>query len=129
MPVGYRIDSEAGVVFVRGEGAITCADLERYCVGVVRDPAYRAGMHELADFRGARDGGLTPGDLYKLRDLNKSLADQLAPSRLAYVVDSDLGFGLARMFGALSEESPVDHAVFRELKEARAWLGLPPNPE
>ena len=40
-----------------------------------------------------------------------------APGRPAY--------GVARMFAALMEESPIDVQVFRQIEEAAQWLGVP----
>lgn len=38
-------------------------------------------------------------------------------------------YGLARMYQILSEEHDPQIAVFRDIGEARAWLGLAPNEE
>ena len=122
MPIRYRIDVEAGLVFVRGEGEIVLPDLEAYSAGVVRDPLYRAGMHELVDFRGVSPRGLTTQDLEKFRDVNRSLADRLAPARLALLVDTEVGYGLGRMFAALSEDSKIETRVFRDEDDALAWV-------
>ena len=43
-------------------------------------------------------------------------------SRRAIVAPSDLGFGMARMYGALREESGGGVRVFRDLDEARRWV-------
>jgi len=40
-----------------------------------------------------------------------------APQRPAY--------GVARMFAALMEESPIDAQVFRRVEDAAQWLGVP----
>ena len=42
------------------------------------------------------------------------------------VAPGDLGFGLARMFEALSDPSEPEVRVFRDLSEARTWLGTDP---
>ncbi len=124
MPVHYHIDRDLETVFVRAEGEVTFADLERYCRGVVADPDYRPGLNELTDFRGAT-GDLSTPELYKLRDINRELSDRVGDSRLAYVVDCDFGYGLGRMFMVFSEASKVSHQVFRSVDAARSWLGLP----
>jgi hypothetical protein len=41
------------------------------------------------------------------------------------VADGDAVFGLSRLFQALRSESETELRVFRDLGEARAWLGLP----
>lgn len=130
MPISYRIDRERRVVFVRGEGEVTIEDLKGYSAGVVNDPAYEAGMDELVDFRGAAGAEkLTTEQILEVRALNRELSDAVGASKLAFVVDSDLAFGLARIFMAYSEDSKITHEVFRDLAEARAWLGLDPGAE
>ena len=49
-------------------------------------------------------------------------------SRRAFVVASSLQFGLSRMFAAYREEKGRQETmVFRDLREALAWLNLPPD--
>jgi hypothetical protein len=46
--------------------------------------------------------------------------------RSAFVFDSDLEYGLGRMYQALSEieNVPIEFQTFRDIDEARQWLGL-----
>jgi hypothetical protein len=125
MPIHYRIDSERGVVLAAGEGHITVADLEAYCREIVDDSDYRPGFDELFDFRRAQPWQVPTSDLRKLREVNRQLSGKVGNSRLAYVVGSDFGFGLGRIFMALSDDSKIEHRVFREMTDAREWLGLP----
>jgi hypothetical protein len=125
MPIHYRIDRKHDVIFVVGEGDLALADVAAYCRGVVEEPDYRPGLNELVDFRGVTYESVSSADLRKLREVNRALSDKVGSSRLAYVVSDDLGFGLGRMFMALSDDSKIEHRVFRELAEARKWLGLP----
>jgi hypothetical protein len=49
-------------------------------------------------------------------------------ARLAFVVPSELGFGLLRMYGSLSAGLPQQLQVFRGHAEAEAWLRSDPRP-
>jgi hypothetical protein len=125
MPIRYRIDRELGVVFSEAVGQIGYPDVEAYCLSVVNDPDYRPGLNELCDLSGADAvSDIDSSDLRKLRDLNLSLSDRVGHSRLAYVLPTDVGFGMGRIFMAFSETSKIEHRVFRTLRDARAWLGL-----
>ena len=42
-----------------------------------------------------------------------------------FVTGSEVGFGMARMYQMLRDESPDEIRIFRNIDEARAWLGLP----
>jgi hypothetical protein len=46
-------------------------------------------------------------------------------SRRAFVVTSDVAFGLARMFDILTKERGHEIHVFTTMPEARQWLGMP----
>ncbi len=46
-------------------------------------------------------------------------------SRRAIVVDSELSYGMVRMYQLLTDQHAHDLTVFKDLKKARAWLGLP----
>jgi hypothetical protein len=48
----------------------------------------------------------------------------LGPCRWAVLVASDLGYGMARMWGLLTESSGVEIHPFRSAGEAVEWLGL-----
>jgi hypothetical protein len=44
------------------------------------------------------------------------------PRRFAVVVETDLAFGLVRMFGVFREQEGIAQSVFRTLEEALEWL-------
>ena len=54
------------------------------------------------------------------------LADSRPGGRSAFVFGSDLEYGLGRMCQALSEieNVPIEFQTFRDIDEARQWLGL-----
>ncbi len=45
--------------------------------------------------------------------------------RVAILTSSDLGFGMMRMLVLMRERPELVLNVFRDLEEAKAWLGLP----
>lgn len=51
-----------------------------------------------------------------------------APHKLAFVVSSALTMGYARAYQIMSDEGPEEIRIFEEMEEARAWLGLTPEP-
>jgi hypothetical protein len=53
-----------------------------------------------------------------------------AHSQRAFVVSSDLQFGMARMFGIYRESAcEKGITIFRDMKEALAWLSLSMEPD
>ena len=47
--------------------------------------------------------------------------------RVALVAETDLQFGIARLFQSICDPVDASISVFRSLAEAHAWLGLPPG--
>ncbi len=45
-------------------------------------------------------------------------------SRRAIVADKDITFGMARMYEVFREDAPEEIKLFRDIAEARRWLGL-----
>jgi len=47
------------------------------------------------------------------------------PAKSAFLATSAPAYGVARMFGALMEPSPIEVQVFRKIEDAARWLGVP----
>jgi len=47
------------------------------------------------------------------------------PVKTAFLATSAAAYGVARMFAALMEPSPIAVQVFRNAKDAAEWLGVP----
>jgi len=47
------------------------------------------------------------------------------PVKTAFLATSAPAFGVARMFAALMEPSPIEVQVFRKAGDAAQWLGVP----
>ena len=49
----------------------------------------------------------------------------VTPVKSALFSDDWVGFGIARMYESLMEETPIDAQVFRDRAKAAVWLGVP----
>jgi hypothetical protein len=58
------------------------------------------------------------------RDRREAYAER-PPVKSAFLAISALAYGVARMFGALMEPSPIEVQVFRKVENAAQWLGVP----
>jgi hypothetical protein len=47
------------------------------------------------------------------------------PVKTAFLATSAPAYGVARMFAALMEPSPIEVQVFRKAEDAAQWLGVP----
>ena len=51
----------------------------------------------------------------------------IAPVRTALFSDDWVGFGIAKLYESLMEDTPIEARAFRNGPDAAAWLGVPVN--
>lgn len=119
---------DQGLSVVVYAGRVSAEELASLSEALLRDPAYQHVTRQLADLRQC-EGIEVPTE--ELRDLARhvSVTDQREGVRLAVVATRDVMFGMARLYTAHREPSTMEIRVFRDMREARAWLGLPDEAE
>ena len=115
----FELDRARRTVLTMASGLVTYDDLARHLAEEQRDDAL--GFAEVFDGRSATTD-ITPEQVRALVARTDSLLRQGRLGALAIVTDSDLAFGMARMYQILAEPLPVQIGVFRTLDEATAWL-------
>lgn len=123
MPANHRVDPANRVAYCRAWGAFTDDDLARVREALYADPSFTPDLAVLLDLTGVTDMNLSSqavGDLAR--------GSGFAPTaRRAFVVTSDVAYGMARMFAIFTgHEDTVQ--VFRDHASAMRWLGLPARP-
>jgi hypothetical protein len=119
MPLGFHIDSDRSVIFVRGWGTVTDADVRAHSAALRGDPRFDPKWPVLGDGREIADLRVTGGFLRHYQ----SPFD--GSTKRAFVVTSDVVFGMARMYGFLATDDDSAVAVMRSLPSACEWLGMP----
>lgn len=121
MPNEYAIDAEHRLVRVRIWGALTPAEIMAVARQLIEDPRCSPGYLQLIDLREASTSAVTGAHL---RQIASSDLDPAA--RRAFVVTDPGTYGLARLFAARRaiNRAPEQIAVFTDLGEAEAWLGV-----
>lgn len=76
----------------------------------------------LWDLREAAVPEFSSGQIKELARVQLKDHPELPQARAAFLVASDLSFGLGRMIAAYLSRAPVALNVFGDLEEARAWL-------
>ena len=87
-------------------------------------------LNGLVDLREVRKLDVTSSGIWELSQILRP-ADQAASSRcVALVASTDFQFGMARMVATLLSTGGLktEYRAFRDMGEARAWLGLAPSP-
>ncbi len=123
MATSYRIDKENGIVYSTATGVATDEEFLAHQRLLSRDPEFRPHYRQLLDGRGITELKVTPSGIRALIAGNPWGKG----ARRALVAADDTAFGLAKMF-ELGRRDPQDEfRVFRDINEARAWLGLTPE--
>lgn len=123
MPSHFVIDVKHGLVVSIGTGVFTQADFVDHMSRLRVDPAFDPNFHQLVDCREIEFMDLTSAQIEALA--SRTIFSR--QSRCAFVVSSDLQFGLGRMFSAYRESAGygANVEVFRKWEEALSWLNLP----
>ena len=126
MPADFYIDAQRGVVFTKAVGVLGRAEAVDHIERLSRHPDFRPDFNHLADFRDVSTVTLSSDTVRELATMSV-----FGPhSHRAFVVSSDLQFGLGRVFGSYRHvEGEKGIKVFREMSDALRWLSLPSEPE
>ena len=120
MALTIRVDDSQKAVFCHGTGTVTAKDI----IAVLReinDQEFRGRSYSrLWDLREVSSLQISPAEATKIAheaDKNEELPKE------AVVTASDLHFGLTRM--AQGQTLGTDVKMFRDMEEAKKWLGFP----
>jgi hypothetical protein len=122
LPATYHIDRTRQLVLSRAWGVLSNEDLEDHYAWMTADPAFDPEFRQLADLREVTELALNSSNI--ARAATKPAFD--AQARRAIVANSDIAFGLSRMYAIYAEGRGQTVEVFRTIEEAEAWLGLTP---
>lgn len=120
MPASYRIDAERRIIFSKAQGTLTADDLLEHHRRLTSDPGFDRTFNQLWDFSAVEVDDV-PTETIRMLARQRSFD---AGARRAMVGSTDVQYGLLRMFEIQKEGAAEEIRVFRDLGEARAWLGL-----
>lgn len=124
MSTSFRIDRERGVVYARTVDETSSSDILRNLRALVHHPDYSEGMRLLFDMRDVRPS-LVRSDVVRIGQFVRDHRDDIGSLKLAVVVPKDPSFGMAQEQKVELYGTFIDMEVFRDVAEARRWLGLP----
>jgi len=121
MPGSYLLDTSRRIVFSRGWGVVTDAQLLAHSDALRADLRFQPSFKQVADFREVSEILLTSRGVH----LNAEASPFSRDARRAFVVVTDEAFGISRMFSLYADTSPDQFRIFRTLSPAMEWIGLP----
>ena len=118
MKATFDIYEKKGILFISIEGDPTVDDIKQ-TLNQTRGASGYNHLSRLWDFRRA-SFDFSAEELEEIAS-HASTAD-IAPARVAMLVNQDLSFGVSRMYEAYRKSPITDVKVFREEDEAIDWL-------
>jgi len=123
MPFTYSIDAEQRFVQVTAHGRITPEEAFGTFDEVAAHPDFGRNMRVLSDHReletivSVRFVKAFMGRIQAYRNLFRG-------SKWAFVESGAVRYGMARMASILSDPTVIELRAFRDVGEARVWLGV-----
>jgi hypothetical protein len=118
MPASFTIDLEDRIVFSRAWGILVDDDLRQTQRGVREAPGFAPDFRQLYDFSDVTDVQVTQDSLWGMA-VNSPFE---LGARRAMVVDTDVAFGVARMYQLISGRESTTFRIFRDREAALRWL-------
>jgi hypothetical protein len=123
MPILHTINEELGVVLSTWMGSVSDDNVVEAYRQLYMDKRWKPGYHEIADMRDVDVSGLTGKGVREVSAMVESYTrGKCERFKTAVIASEDLPFGLARMYEAVSDESPESVRVFRDVKAALEWM-------
>jgi hypothetical protein len=124
MPLKFEIDPQANLITVTGTGRLTYHDFKAGFEERLGHPQYKPGMDILYDLQAASID-ITLQEIKQGTAFFKNRQQERgAGFRFAIVVSTVGTYGISHLYQAYAEELPEEIRVFRDMAEAKQWLGM-----
>lgn len=121
MHITRSVDLEKGIVYATVTGTITVAEVRADMARMTSESDYPPDMPGIIDMRNAQ-AGLTSDELRQIAETVKNSPKVVTHTRRALLVNSNLMYGLYRMFATFVSDGTTEYQVFRDEQLARAWI-------
>lgn len=123
MPYALQILPTLRLTLTRVDGTLSSDDLRRHELELQHAPDFVPDLRQLIDFRQLTSLEVTARDI---RDAASAQPFTGGAMRV-FVITTDEIFGMARMYQILTEDTPHDLHLVRDIDEAFSLLGIEPE--
>jgi hypothetical protein len=127
VPIDVRYDDAFATIFINLRGRVTDDELLDYARKATQTPPPGIPHNELLDTRGIEYPEASTAALREVAHMFTRTERGTPGVKIAIVAISDAEYGIARMYQAFRDASTAEIRVYREMADAREWLGLPPD--
>ena len=121
MPIKHRIDKTRGLVFTTAQGVFTEQDIRTLRQRLREDSDFDPNYDHIIDLREVVEFEITTAEMQTISNHGYIFNEGC---REAIVAERDIGFAMARMYEMLRGSKSGEIKVFRDMADARRWLGL-----
>ena len=120
MPTSIRIEKTSGVAIVTCSGVLRLEDA-RAAATDLWQVADWSGEVALWDFRES-EFDLSAEDIREMARFVQAHQRKRPPERICFVTETNVDFGLSRMFEVFRESADTEFRVFRVYEDALRWV-------
>ena len=124
MPYILKSEDALGCIFIRWSGTFSSEEGAAHYREIAGYESFQQGSHLFHDVR-LVDVDVPTNEIQKVATAASPKVDPDVVRKVAVLTSSDMGFGMMRMLASMRERPGLVLNVFRDLEEAKAWLGLP----
>ncbi len=121
MTIDYAVLDQGSLVYARGRGQVTGADLIDHEQKLLADPYVKRGYRQLLDYRWVADDVVEEGFLKRLAETHARGSAKLRGARYAMVAQGSRWFNLGNEYRC--EPYGMTLIVFNDPSTACIWLG------
>ena len=124
MPIEFSFRQDDQYSVATWSGKITDEEMMRAYMDYYESDHWHSGLSEFADLGDADFSAVTTEGIRRFASAVLSKLGEIgaAPTIGAVYAPKPLPFGMARMYGLLTEESPENTRIFKERQDAENWL-------
>ena len=121
MPMDFRYDQEKEALFGTLNDPFTLQEYRSSIEAIVQSKEFPPDIRTLWDLRGLGFKAIDRNFEEHLISISEQFPER-GSAKVALIVQSDLGFGMTRMFEILAEKLGYQTMVFRSYTEGEKWL-------
>ena len=126
MPIEVYFDKKNDVIFRRIFGKVNLEEITGSIIKNLTHLDYHPGIKSLTDLREV-EHFVNASDIKKFADFILESGEAIKGGKAAIVVSAEVTFGMIRMLQTYTDKSSLQIEVFKDINEAKNWLGLRDN--
>ncbi len=124
MPYILKSDDALGCIFIKWHGTFSYEEGSAYYREIAKLEGFQQGSHLFHDVR-LVDVDVPTSEVRSVATAASPKVKANIVRKVAILTSSDFSFGMMRMLALMRERPELVLNVFRDIEEAKAWLGLP----